>query len=194
MSTQTIEDLRCEIAALHTTEQNLRDELANAYEEGRTREALLWSVRLDSSLRQCSVWAERYTALVDKIASEAALRPPQPVLVTAPQPPAEEPRCHWAKCPHGAECVHAGPTSDETEKDKAEHSAVMADAARFRWIDEHALTVDTVADPDNLVQVWCETLSGHPVTGRTLREAVDEAMRRDQPKESKRELTARSNE
>lgn len=34
-----------------------------------------------------------------------------------------------------------------------------------------------VADPDNLVQVWHETLSGHATTGRTLREAVDEAMK-----------------
>lgn len=63
------------------------------------------------------------------------------------------------------------------EKAKAEHDAAMADAARFRWLDEHALSVDMVADPDNLVQVWRDTLSGHPVTGRTLREAVDEAMR-----------------
>jgi hypothetical protein len=63
------------------------------------------------------------------------------------------------------------------EKAKADHDAAMADAARFRWIDEHALSVDMVADPDNLVQVWRDTLSGHPVTGRTLREAVDEAMR-----------------
>lgn len=63
------------------------------------------------------------------------------------------------------------------ERAKAEHDAAMADAARFRWIDEHALSVDMVADPDNLVQVWRDTLSGHHVTGRTLREAVDEAMR-----------------
>jgi len=54
----------------------------------------------------------------------------------------------------------------------------IADAARFRWLDEVALGVDMVADPDNLVQVWHETLSGHPTTGRTLREAVDEAMKR----------------
>ena len=63
-------------------------------------------------------------------------------------------------------------------KAKAEHDAAMADAARFRWLDEVALSVDMVADPDNLVQVWHETLSGHATTGRTLREAVDEAMKR----------------
>ena len=66
----------------------------------------------------------------------------------------------------------------EMERRKAEHDAAMADAARFRWLDEVALSVDMVADPDNLVQVWHETLSGHATTGRTLREAVDEAMKR----------------
>lgn len=65
----------------------------------------------------------------------------------------------------------------EMERRKAEHDAAMADAARFRWLDEVALSVDMVADPDNLVQVWHETLSGHATTGRTLREAVDEAMK-----------------
>ena len=59
-----------------------------------------------------------------------------------------------------------------------ELEAAMADAARFRWLGEVALGVDMVADPDNLVQVWHETLSGHATTGRTLREAVDEAMKR----------------
>lgn len=59
-----------------------------------------------------------------------------------------------------------------------EQEAAMADAARFRWLGEVALGVDMVADPDNLVQVWHETLSGHATTGRTLREAVDEAMKR----------------
>lgn len=48
------------------------------------------------------------------------------------------------------------------------------DAARFRWLDEHALTVDMVADPDNLVQVWCNDKAPH--RGRTLRDAVDAAM------------------
>lgn len=65
------------------------------------------------------------------------------------------------------------------EKAKAEHDAAMADAARFRWLDEVALSVDMVADPDNLVQVWHSyvTPDGPPTTGRTLREAVDEAMK-----------------
>lgn len=55
--------------------------------------------------------------------------------------------------------------------------SLRADAERFRWLAEVALSVDMAADPDNLVQVWHETLSGHATTGRTLREAVDEAMR-----------------
>lgn len=60
-------------------------------------------------------------------------------------------------------------------------SQALADAARFRWLDEVALSVDMVADPDNLVQVWHETSSGHATTGRTLREAVDEAMKWHNP-------------
>lgn len=66
------------------------------------------------------------------------------------------------------------------EKAKADHDAAMADAARFRWLDEVALSVDMVADPDNLVQVWHSyvTPDKPPTTGRTLREAVDEAMKR----------------
>lgn len=68
----------------------------------------------------------------------------------------------------------------EMERRKAEHDAEMADAARFRWLDEVALSVDMVADPDNLVQVWHSyvTPDKPPTTGRTLREAVDEAMKR----------------
>lgn len=61
---------------------------------------------------------------------------------------------------------------------KVEHDAAMADAARFRWLDEVALSVDMVAYPDNLVRVWHEPMSGYATTGRTLREAVDEAMKR----------------
>lgn len=66
------------------------------------------------------------------------------------------------------------------ERAKAEHDAAMADAARFRWLDEVALSVDMVADPDNLVRVWHSYVNpdGRPTTGRTLREAVDEAMKR----------------
>ena len=75
----------------------------------------------------------------------------------------------------GVQCVNDALA--RMEKAKAEHDAAMADAARFRWLDEVALCVDMVADPDNLVQVWHETLSGHATTGRTLREAVDEAMK-----------------
>ena len=79
---------------------------------------------------------------------------------------------------HQAGMQRVNDTLARMEKAKADHDAAMADAARFRWLDEVALSVDMVADPDNLVQVWHETLSGHPTTGRTLREAVDEAMER----------------
>lgn len=63
-----------------------------------------------------------------------------------------------------------------------EHAQILRDciddARRFRWLAEKALFVDMVADPDNLVQVWHDTLTGRPITGRTLRDAVDEAMKR----------------
>ncbi|MFN9185115.1 MAG: hypothetical protein ACK5WG_00955 [Betaproteobacteria bacterium] len=52
-----------------------------------------------------------------------------------------------------------------------------ADAQRYRWLDEVALSVDMESDPD-LVRVWHEPLSGYATTGRTLREAVDTAMTR----------------
>lgn len=79
---------------------------------------------------------------------------------------------------HQAGMQRVGDMLARMEKSKVEHDAAMADAARFRWLDEHALTVDMVADPDNFVQVWWESTSGPPTAGRTLREAVDASMRR----------------
>lgn len=59
-----------------------------------------------------------------------------------------------------------------------EHDAAMPDAARFCWLDKMALFVDTVSDPDNMVKIWHDTVIANPTTGRTLREAVDNAMKR----------------
>ena len=65
------------------------------------------------------------------------------------------------------------------EKAKAEHDAAMADAARFRWLDEAALTVDMVSDDDNqtLIEIVADN---RPLTiqGVDLRDAVDKAMKR----------------
>ena len=65
------------------------------------------------------------------------------------------------------------------EKAKAEHDAAMADAARFRWLDEAALTVDMVSDGDNqtLIEIVADN---RPLTiqGADLRDAVDKAMKR----------------
>lgn len=61
----------------------------------------------------------------------------------------------------------------------SEHDAAMTDAARFCWLDKMALFVDMVADPDNMVQIWHDTVIANPTTGRTLRDAVDNAMKRN---------------
>jgi hypothetical protein len=65
------------------------------------------------------------------------------------------------------------------EKAKADHDAAMADAARFRWLDEAALTVDMVSDGDNqtLIDIVADNC---PLTiqGADLRDAVDKAMKR----------------
>lgn len=61
----------------------------------------------------------------------------------------------------------------------SEHDAAMPDAARFCWLDKMALFVDTVSDPDNMVKIWHNTVISNPTTGRTLREAVDKAMKRN---------------
>lgn len=60
----------------------------------------------------------------------------------------------------------------------SEHDAAMPDAARFCWLDKMVLFVDTVSDPDNMVKIWHHTVISNPTTGRTLREAVDNAMKR----------------
>ncbi len=54
--------------------------------------------------------------------------------------------------------------------------ALRADAERLAWLDKFALSVDMVADPDNLVQVWHSTTRPpYSTTGSTLREAIDAA-------------------
>lgn len=83
----------------------------------------------------------------------------------------------WEACDAGhrvaEEHLAAGLAAAEEERD-----GLRADAERFRWIEEHALTIDMVGDPDNFVQIWHETLSGNPVAAKTLREAVDIARKK----------------
>jgi hypothetical protein len=74
-----------------------------------------------------------------------------------------------------AECDHLGMRLGEVIKERDALRALRADAERFQWIDEYALCVDAVADPDNFVQVWRDT-SRPPITRRTLRHAIDAAM------------------
>lgn len=65
------------------------------------------------------------------------------------------------------------------DEPRADHDAAMADAARFRWLDEAALTVDMVSDGDNqtLIDIVADN---RPLTirGADLRDAVDKAMKR----------------
>ena len=51
------------------------------------------------------------------------------------------------------------------------------DAARIQWLDEHALSMDAVADPDGFVWVWHGTDPARKIRGKTLREAIDRAMK-----------------
>jgi len=51
------------------------------------------------------------------------------------------------------------------------------DAERFRWMNEHVMAVDMAADPDNLIRIWHDLDAATCPSGRTLREAVDKAMR-----------------
>lgn len=62
--------------------------------------------------------------------------------------------------------LRAAGSSDEDRKD----------AERFRWMDEHVHSADTVSNPDNLVEIWYGPAELR-ASGRTLREAVDNAMR-----------------
>jgi len=58
-----------------------------------------------------------------------------------------------------------------------ERDALARDAARIQWLDEHALSMDAVADPDGFVWVWHGTDPARKIRGKTLREAIDRAMK-----------------
>lgn len=53
------------------------------------------------------------------------------------------------------------------------------DAARFRWIDECARSIDVLQAPNNTITVWCDTGSGSQIAGSSLREVVDKARKHD---------------
>ncbi len=65
----------------------------------------------------------------------------------------------------------------EAERDRlaAEVEALRPNAERYLWLRNNALAMDTVADPDNLVQVWHGTDPALCATGRTLDAAIDAA-------------------
>jgi hypothetical protein len=58
---------------------------------------------------------------------------------------------------------------------RQERDAAVADAERYRWLRDNVLGMDTVADPDNMVQVWTGTDPATCVYGKTLDAAIDAA-------------------
>lgn len=63
------------------------------------------------------------------------------------------------------------------EKRFTEIDQLRADAERYWWACDHALAIDLVGDPDNLVQVWVGTDPAQVFRGRTLDDAIDAAMK-----------------
>jgi hypothetical protein len=79
------------------------------------------------------------------------------------------------------------------EKDKEiaalreENERLREENERYRWLQANALAIDLVGDPDNFVQVWVGTDPARVFRGRTLDDAVSEAMkeaalRKEEPK------------
>jgi len=67
--------------------------------------------------------------------------------------------------------------AEALRKYKAAAHLIAEDAGRFQWMKDHALAIDTVADPDNQVQIWHGTDPALCTYGKTLSEAVDAAMK-----------------
>ena len=61
----------------------------------------------------------------------------------------------------------------------AECEQLRFNAARYDWLSSNALAIDTVADPDNQVQIWHGTDPAHCTCGRTLDEAIDAAIAKE---------------
>lgn len=68
-----------------------------------------------------------------------------------------------------------------TQRAEAEIERLRADAERYRWLREYALAMDTVADPDNFVQIWVGTDPASCFKARTLDAAIDAAMQEGKP-------------
>lgn len=66
------------------------------------------------------------------------------------------------------EAIQSAPTAQRAD---------ALDAQRFCWLQEHCLAFDAVADPDNLVQVWHGTDPARCSYGKTLRAAIDAALK-----------------
>ena len=60
---------------------------------------------------------------------------------------------------------------------ESENERLREDAERYRWVRDYALAIDLAADPDNFVQVWVGTDPARVFRGKTLDDAIDEAMK-----------------
>ena len=58
----------------------------------------------------------------------------------------------------------------------AELDAARKDVERLDWLSEHALSMDAVADPDNMTTVFYGTDPCRNAQGLTLRSAIDTAL------------------
>ena len=72
----------------------------------------------------------------------------------------------------------AGKLTHELAQARAECERLRADAERYRWLRDNALGMDSVADPDNMVQVWHGTDPALQSYGKTLDAAIDAALAR----------------
>ena len=68
-------------------------------------------------------------------------------------------------------------TRAEVERLREEVERLREDAERYRWVRDHALAIDLAADPDNFVQAWVGTDPARVFRGKTLDDAIDEAMK-----------------
>lgn len=75
------------------------------------------------------------------------------------------------------QCKIIGGSAETELRLRAENEAMRKEAAWWRWLQNHALAIDTVADPDNQVQIWHGTDPARCTYGKTLSEAVDKAMK-----------------
>lgn len=85
------------------------------------------------------------------------------------------------------EAANALEAAHEARREAQQHAEILKerlrkasddskDAERYRWLAQNAWAMDTVADPDNFVQVWHGTDPACCSYGKTLDAAIDAAI------------------